>query len=158
MITRTPVWSGQGSITNAPLRSKTSKNSPVELLDPRPPRMGIRGVPNFQNLSMGSLGAGTSKNVSGERDFEKRAVAVRSGTSKNAPGREAAVKDSHRPRGSISREPPLHHQPPPPPPPTSTTTSASSASKPPATSGPNSASGPPSTTVVLGSGVETSPL
>ena len=76
------------------------------------------------------------------------------GTSKNAPGREAAVKDSHRQRGSISREPP-HHQVPPQ---TSATTSTSSSK--PTASGPTStsASAAPSTTVVLGSGVETSPL
>ena len=81
--------------------------------------------------------------------------ATGAGSSKTAAGgREAAVKDSHRQRGSISRE--AHHQAPPPQ--TSATTSASSSSKPPPTSGPTSASGPPSTTVVLGSGVETSPL
>jgi len=61
------------------------------------------------------------------------------GTSKNV----SAVKDSHRQRGSISHQPP---------PQTSATTSTStSSSKPPA-------SGPTSTTVVLGSGVESSPL
>jgi len=69
------------------------------------------------------------------------------GTSKNVPGREAAVKDTHRQRGSISHQPP---------PQTSAMTSTS-ASKPPV-SGPTSTSGQPSTTVVLGSGVESSPL
>jgi len=79
--------------------------------------------------------------------------AAGTGGSKNVSGREAAVKDSHRqPRGSISRDP-LHYQPPPQ---TSATTSTSS-SKPPA-SGPTSASGPPSAAVVLGTGVESSPL
>ena len=74
------------------------------------------------------------------------------GSSKNVPSRETAVKDSHRQRGSISREPP-HHQPPPQ---TSATTSTSSSKAP--VSGPTSASSPPSATVVLGTGVEASPL
>jgi len=80
------------------------------------------------------------------------------GSSKNVPGREAAaVKDSHRQRGSISREP-MHQQPPPPPPQTSTAAATSTSSSKAPVSGPTSASGPSSSTVVLGSGVESSPL
>lgn len=71
------------------------------------------------------------------------------GGTKNVSGREAAVKDSHRQRGSISHQPP---------PQTSATTSTSASKVPSGLTASTSASGQPSSTVVLGSGVESSPL